>query len=400
MEAVAWAKTCKSWIAVPSLLAIISLPSFFAESLGKPDRDLAPSAQKTFIDGTTALKSGDYDTAIRAFQKVLSLDNEFAPAFLNLGLAYHLSRRYERAIEAFTKALELDRDVGGAALFLGIDYYEINSPEKAIKPLEKALAATPEDPEAHLWLGRSLLAAGRISEAIPHLDKGLAANPDDPGLMYTVGRSHLLLAQKIFEDLYNKFPHSSWVHLFLGQSFRDEGKTDLAIAEYKEALQSDPKIRGAHEALGDLYLKGKGADAAEAEYTRELEIDPYNYGVVCKQTDLLIQRGDLDRAVAILEGAAQKAPSLGCAQYELGRAWFRKGQFQVAAEHLEIAVAHNPEYAPAYVLLGQAYSKTGNREKAEAAFQKGRDLRDKQLRLLRENLTPVGEPLERTQPRN
>ena len=269
--------------------------------------------------------------------------------------------------------MSLDRDLPSAALFLGIDYYEINSPEKAIKPLEKALAASPEDPEAHLWLGKSLLADGRISEAIPHLDKGLASRPDDPGLMYTVGRSHVLFAQKIFEDLYNKFPRRCWVHFFLGQSYQDEGKPDLAIAEYKEAIQSDPKIRGAHEALGDLYLKGKGADAAEAEYTKELEVDPYNYEVICKQADFLIQRGDLDRAVAILEGAAQKAPSLGCAQYELGRAWFRKGQFQVAARHLETAVARNPEYVSAYVLLGQAYSKAGNPEKAEAALQKSRE---------------------------
>src|SRR5439155_25496810 len=66
-----------------------------------PDEHLQlRSNQETFLAGTDALKRGDFPTAVILFQKVLETEKGFAPAYLNLGLAYHSSKQYGKAIEA------------------------------------------------------------------------------------------------------------------------------------------------------------------------------------------------------------------------------------------------------------------------------------------------------------
>src|SRR5438552_9799274 len=55
------------------------------------------SAQETFLAGTDALKRGDFPSAVILFQKVLQTEKGFAPAYLNLGLAYHSSKQYGKA---------------------------------------------------------------------------------------------------------------------------------------------------------------------------------------------------------------------------------------------------------------------------------------------------------------
>jgi lipoprotein NlpI len=55
-----------------------------------------------------------------------------------------------------------------------------------------------------------------------------------------------------------------------------EGEIDLAIAEFTQALRLNPGLQGAHEALGDIYLKKHEFEASEGEFEDELKVDPYN----------------------------------------------------------------------------------------------------------------------------
>ncbi len=331
------------------LVFVFSMIASPALVSAEQNASLSPRAQTIFLAGTTDLKDGSFPAAVSAFKEFLKLDNRFAPAYLNLGLAYHSLKQYEKAIPAFKKALELDGQLQSAALFLGVDYCKINSPEEAVKPLEMALTLRPQDSDAHLWLGRALLAKGVYPEAIFHLQKAAEAYPQDLSLLYDLSRAHLLLSQQISERIYQNNPRSDWAHFLLGQAYQVEGKNDLAIIQFRQALQLNPRLRGAHAALGELYLKKQDFHDAEEEFKKEIEINPYSYRVVCQLADILIQTGRVDDTMPLLEKTAMTKPSLGCAHYELGRAWMRKVQFQKAVVHLEKAVALNPTYAPAYV---------------------------------------------------
>ena len=50
---------------------------------------------------------------------------------------------------------------------------------------------------------------------------------------------------------------------YLGYSHRKLGHTEKALGYYQQALEIEPKHRGANEYLGELYLELKQLDKAE-----------------------------------------------------------------------------------------------------------------------------------------
>jgi Flp pilus assembly protein TadD len=62
-----------------------------------------------------------------------------------------------------------------------------------------------------------------------------------------------------------KLPDDADVHNLLGYSYRKLGNYDKALEHYRTALKLDPRHRGAHEYLGELYLETNRLPDAENE---------------------------------------------------------------------------------------------------------------------------------------
>ena len=60
------------------------------------------------------------------------------------------------------------------------------------------------------------------------------------------------------------------LHNYLGYAYRHVGDLDHSFAHYREALRIDPQHRGAHEYIGQAYLKANQPEKA-AEHLAELE---------------------------------------------------------------------------------------------------------------------------------
>ena len=160
---------------------------------------------------------------------------------------------------------------------------------------------SPADTDAHVWLGKAFLATGRYQEAIAHLEKALEASPKDIGLQYDLAQAHLLLSDQITQKIYQQNPHTHWRHLLKGQAYQIEGKLDLAIIEFNEALKLSPDLPGIHESLGEIYAKKRDFSAAEMEFKKELNTNPYDFVVVCALAAVLIETGKVSEAIPALE---------------------------------------------------------------------------------------------------
>ena len=80
-------------------------------------------AAAAFVRGQQALQTGDLATAEAAFQKVLSIDPQAAPAYANLGVIAMRRQQWDRALAQLEKAEKLDPRMTGIRLNIALVKY-------------------------------------------------------------------------------------------------------------------------------------------------------------------------------------------------------------------------------------------------------------------------------------
>ncbi len=130
-------------------------------------------------------------------------------------------------------------------------------------------------------------------------------------------------------------------HDNLGRIYETQGKTDLALEQYREALRRDKKHVPSLLLLGDLSYRGEKYSDAESAYTKALDLDPKNADVMNNLAWVYIRTGTkLDRAKELITRA------------------------------LEENAGHRPYYLDT---LGVVLLKLGDAQGAVAALQESRD---------------------------
>jgi Tfp pilus assembly protein PilF len=124
-----------------------------------------------------------------------------------------------------------------------------------------------------------------------------------------------------------------------------EGDYDRAVGLYKDSLDAHPTAE-AHTFLGWTYhFQGK-VEEAIAECKRAIEVDP-DFGNPYNDIGAyLISMGKFDEAIPWLERAT-RAPRYEPRHYpyfNLGRAYFAKGQITRAREYFQESLKIEPDY--------------------------------------------------------
>ena len=66
------------------------------------------TADEWFNQANAAYNSGNYETAVELYEKILATNMESVPVYYNMGNAYYKMREYPMAIYSYEKALKLD----------------------------------------------------------------------------------------------------------------------------------------------------------------------------------------------------------------------------------------------------------------------------------------------------
>ena len=147
------------------------------------------------------LKNGDFEQAVRLFQKVLEMDPENVAMRIKLAEVYVRLGKKTEAWEIFSAAAESARSRGSMAaseeilqrmlvldpgnsyvlLLRGRAALEADDPQKAIQFLEKA-PDIDSHPEGLRDLLKACIQTGRLAQAVPLADKLLTVHNDPEGL--------------------------------------------------------------------------------------------------------------------------------------------------------------------------------------------------------------------------
>jgi tetratricopeptide (TPR) repeat protein len=133
-----------------------------------------------------------YDIAAQNYLKALALKPAFSDARNNLGVAYLEMQRWDDAILQFKLVTEdiFYQNQGAAGINLGIAYFGKGDYPKALSLLRSVIANYPRDPRGRLNLGKVYFAMDKLDLAIAEYKKALELNSDYANAYYSLGLAY------------------------------------------------------------------------------------------------------------------------------------------------------------------------------------------------------------------
>jgi serine/threonine protein kinase/tetratricopeptide (TPR) repeat protein/TolB-like protein len=263
-------------------------------------------------------------TAIDLFEQAIKMDNGFALAYTGLSDASMLMYREkkdrfwsERGIAAAKQAERLNGKLPEVHFSLGSAYSSTGQTTEAIAELRKALELAPNSDEAYRRLGNAYADVGQKDQAIQALRKASDLNP-----YYWVNQNAL------------------------GTAYFEFGDYEKALKQFESVTQLEPDNAAGYDNMGSVYSRmGKYQDSIGA-YQKALQIQPY-----------------------------------AGTYSNLATAFFYLKRYPEAVERFEKAVEMNPGDETYAGNLADAYRWAGQKDKANATYDKAIALAYKQLQV-------------------
>jgi len=170
---------------------------------------------------------------------------------------------------------------------------------------------------------------------------------------------------------YGKNPRTAGTFLDRGIFFISQGKYDLAIADFMEAIKLNPNLAAVYFYLGLAYSDKKDYDQEITSYNNAIRLDPYHAGTYYNRGIAYKAKGDIDKAIADYSQAIRLEPNFINAYINRGVAYKDKGDLDKSILDLNQAIQYDPNpatLASAYFNRGVAYAAKGDYDRAIADY--------------------------------
>ena len=128
--------------------------------------------------GSAHLENEEYNEAIDAFKRAISIDPNDETVHNSLGIAYYSTQDYEAAIDAFKEAISIDPNDETVHNSLGIAYYSTQDYEAAIDAFKAGISLNPQLERLHANLGWTYFQVKELNEAERAAEEALKIDPN------------------------------------------------------------------------------------------------------------------------------------------------------------------------------------------------------------------------------
>lgn len=267
---------------------------------------------------------------------------------------------------------------------LGLCEFELKNYRQAADHLQKARALGL--PKSHLstvvlYHFSVLLNRFGESEAATQFLFGLARQEgDSPAAVQALGLAALAihyLPKELPPDKADVVMRAGWAEYYVAQ--RNVAEADR---RFNELLAAYPREPGVHYAHG-VFLLASDPDGALSEFRKEIEISPEHVNARLQIAFEYIKRKEYPSGLPYAEQAVKLAPTLFAGHNALGRILLETGDVGRAVEELEAGHRFSPESPETCYALSRAYSRAGRKQDAERARAEFKHL-DQMRRALQE----------------
>lgn len=260
----------------------------FASLTAETQKNKRSAAERSYSQGLAQLSRDDYARALPYFEKAIETDPTYAEAWYQAGYIFGVLGRHGEALKASRQAAKL----------------------------------RPEWAEAHVNIGASSYALGQFGDAADAYRQAIRLDNDNAELQYSLG---LTLAKL--------------------------NRPDEEVLAYRRALAIRPDHVNSLERLGAAYYRQKRyADAVTMfENLKTYRPDASTFSLLGES---YLEIGKTEESIEALNSAISYDADLEKARFDLGRAYLKTGNREMAQVHYEILKNARSEWADRlYVLL-------------------------------------------------
>jgi tetratricopeptide (TPR) repeat protein len=354
------------------------------------------------------IQQKNYDKALDVLQKEVQKNPKSAEGYYYLGYVYGEKDDYGNMIDAFDKSLSISNEFKSqiqdqkkyfwANLFnKGVSLYQkgVNSTDddstkvyfdKSINMFEYATKLEPDSVDTYKNLAFVYMGAGENDKAIEPLQKMIKLDKSLDGYKY-LGEIYynqgILQKQqyssthnsqdsvqaienfnnaiKVLEEGRELYPDNPEILLTLSNSYINAGKADVALSSFKSLVAKDPDNKYYHYNYGVLLLGKNDYENAVDQFKKAIDLDSEYQNAIYNLAVTYVKWGTAINKMAEDNGEMENT------EY--------KQKYQEALPYLEKSVELQPDDAATWELLGKVYTVLDMKDDAQNAFNKADELR-------------------------
>ena len=293
-----------------------------------------------------------FAAASEAYEKVLTINANFAPALNNLAVIYseHLGQS-DKAYDLAKKAKDIAPNEPTIGDTLGWITFKRGDYSNALRLLQESVSKLPNSPVIQFHVGMADYMLGEEERARAALQKASAAGEDFPGkdqarqrlavLAINTGSANAA-ARKELEDYLREQPNDPVALVRLAGLQERDGAMDEAAKTYEKVLADYPQFAPAARQLALLYARS-AVDVAKAyDLTLKARQAYPDDAEIAKALGILSYRRDYyPRSAELLQEAAAKMKDDPELLFYLGEAQYQLKQLNECKGTLERALTLN-----------------------------------------------------------
>lgn len=323
---------------------------------------------RLYSEGRSLLSSGNETEAERAFGRAIREDPLHAEATLQLASLYSRNiTTYDNAETLYLSIPAIASKAGGkerndllyrAGVGLGKLYVKSGRNVQAIMILRNVIASAPPGvrlDDAHSALGLAYYYERLYDDAISEMRRAIKINPNHEGAKFNLKTIRTRLS-----------------HFQAGKAFSRLGERERAVAEFRKAIELDPRFIEARYRLGmELYSAGNPAEAIRELRRASLVSADYRKGFEIWYAEglALARLGRADEALSRFGKTVQARPGFAPAHYEMGKILLQRDEYDAAIDRFGAAIGADPraEYGKSLQEAMTRKARAASKEAAPAA---------------------------------
>ncbi len=306
--------------------------------------NLAPSYLFPRIQ--SAVFAQDNLQKLASIDKVLQLNEEYAPGHFYRGVVLESMGEIDEAEKEYERALQLNPNDEDISEIMSDFYIKNDLFEKANQFMAQVYKNDSISPKNDFFKAKILSRQNQTEKALLQYDRAITKAD-------------------------GAYPEA---HLNKGILLKKQGEFDGSIESYQQAIKERQEYEEAWYNLALAYAAKKELDEARKCYEKAISINPKNIKAMYNLALLFGEMGDNELAEKWLKACLDVDSSYIKAAYNLGLHYYKKEDFQSAKITFENLLQQQEDYTKAWFNLALCERKLGNDDLAVLAYEQAINL--------------------------